>query len=92
MEFNSKYSDEELVEILYNNRKLNTALLRDFDNRKYDIMVIMWYDDPYEFEIIGYVYGGEGPIDSGYTNELEALKDNAKVVMNIVRKYTKEGK
>lgn len=87
MEFNNKYSDEELVEILYNNRKLNTALLRDFDNKKYDIMVIMWYDDPYKFKIIDYVYGGEG-----YSDELEALKDNAKVVMNIVRKYTKEGK
>ena len=46
MEFNNKYTDEELVEILYNNRKLNTALLRDFDNKKYDIMVNMWYNDP----------------------------------------------
>ena len=90
MKFNEKYSDKELVEILYNNGKLNCALLRDYDNRKYDIMVIMWYNNPSEFEIIGYLYGGEGPGNSGYKNELEALIDNAKPVMQIVKKYTSE--
>lgn len=89
MEFNEKYSDKELVEILYNNGKLNCALLRDYENRKYDIMVIMWYDNPSEFKIIDYLYGGEGPINNGYKNELEALLDNAPAIIKIVKKYCK---
>jgi len=77
----------QFIEDLYNAGKLEAAILKDYEDRHYDIVTFLYRDINNDYVPLDYVYGA-----NSYKNEKEAILDNAESIMGKLLVKLKEGK
>ena len=81
------FNTESFVKELYRRGRLEASKLVDYENKKYDIAVLLYKDINDDYIVLDYVYGAED-----YRNELEVLIDNSNIVVNKLMVKLLEGK
>lgn len=77
----------QFIESLYNIGRVEAAVLKDYEDKHYDIVTFLYKDINNEYVFLDYVYGA-----TNYKNEKEAILDNAETIMKTLLAKLKEGK
>lgn len=75
------------IEDLYNAGRLEAAVLKDYENKHFDIVSFLYKDINDEYVFLDYVYGA-----TNYKNEIEAILDNAETIMDKLLEKIIKGK
>lgn len=68
---------KSFIESVYNTGRLEAAVLKDYEDKHYDIVSFFYIDVNDEYVFLDYVYGA-----TNYQNAKEAILDNCELIMD----------